>query len=191
MIRYWLQIAAWVELAVCWIAWSMAFIQPYLRARNKKKYARIPSSRTGIFLNFLGFACVCAWLRPAGYQKSLLELIASMIISPLPVFLAWKATRHLGKQWRYEAAVSPDQELITTGPYASMRHPIYASMLALMLATGMAYTWWPLLIPGLILFVIGIEIRVRAEDRLLEQFFQDEFLEYRARVPASFLPFRR
>ncbi len=40
-----------------------------------------------------------------------------MILGPPSVALAWAATRHLGKQWRYQAAVSEDHELIQTGPY--------------------------------------------------------------------------
>ena len=74
--------------------------------------------------------------------------IASMVLGPASVGLAWFAVRHLGKQWRIQAALSEDHELVQTGPYRWVRHPIYASMLGMLLATGFAKTWWPLPSPS-------------------------------------------
>jgi len=144
-----------------------------------------------MLLNVLG--CVCIWsdVRPTGFQKSMPELIASMVLGPLSVILAWSATRHLGKFWRYEAALNANHELVKTGPYAWIRHPIYLSMLGMLLASGAAYSWWPTLIVGVLLFLIGAEIRTKAEDKLLEMYFQDEFIEYRARVRSSYIPLIR
>lgn len=185
-----LQIAAYLELGIGWVVWSLAFVKPSKQAAGQKKVVRDPASRWGLVLNGIGFACVWAYVRPEGFHKGFAELIASMVIVPPAVLLVWSATRHLGKHWRYEAALSENHELVKTGAYAWIRHPIYTSMLGMFLATGLAYTWWPLLVVGLVVFVLGIEIRVRAEDRLLEKFFQDEFLEYRGRVRA-YLPFVR
>ena len=109
---------------------------------------------------------------------------------PALAVLVWAATRHLGKQWRYEAALSEDHELIQTGPYRWLRHPIYTSMLLLLLAAGLAWTWWPMLLAALVFFVVGTEIRVRAEDRLLAGRFQESFGAYRSRVRA-YIPFIR
>ena len=185
-----LEIAAWVELGVCWITWSLAFVKPQKRASGQKKAVRAPSSRWGIFLVMLGYACVWAFVRPTGFEKSAASLIASMILAPPSVVLVWMAVRHLDKQWRFEAALSEDHKLITTGPYRWLRNPIYASMLGMLLATGFAKTWWPLLVAGVIFFVIGTEIRVRAEERLLEQRFGEEFAQYKTQTPA-YLPFLR
>ena len=107
-----------------------------------------------------------------------------MILGPVSVAVAWSATRHLGKQWRFQAALSADHELVRTGPYRFVRHPIYASMLGMLLAVGLVWTWWPRLIAGIIVFIAGTEVRVRAEDRLLEERFQDVFVAYRSRVRA-------
>ena len=113
-----------------------------------------------------------------------------MILGPSAVALAWMATRHLGKQWRYEAALSEDHQLIQTGPYRWVRHPIYAGMLLLLLAMASAWTWWPMFLAGLIVFLAGTEIRVRAEDRLLAERFRETFAAYRSRVPA-YIPYVR
>jgi protein-S-isoprenylcysteine O-methyltransferase Ste14 len=151
---------------------------------------RASSSRWGIGLVALGFAMVWAWVKPFGFEKSVAELLVSMVLGPPSVVLAWLAARELGKQWRYEAALSADHELIRTGPYQFIRHPIYTSMFGMLMATGAAYTWWPMWIAGTIFFVIGTEIRVRAEDRLLADRFQQRFESYREHVPA-YIPFIR
>jgi protein-S-isoprenylcysteine O-methyltransferase Ste14 len=184
------QLVAFVEISLCWFIWSLAFIRPRRQAARQIELTRASASRWGIFFNFLGSACIFAYIRPAGFAKTLPELTTAMLFAPLAVVLAWRATRHLGKQWRYQAAISQGHELITTGPYARLRHPIYASLLLMQLATGLAYTWWPLLVAGILLSLIGFEIRIHAEDRLLEQYFQDEFLEWRGRTKA-YIPFIR
>jgi protein-S-isoprenylcysteine O-methyltransferase Ste14 len=186
----WLQIAAWVELTVCWIVWSLAFVKPQKRAAGKRKVVRAPASRAGIFLVMLGFACEWAFVRPAGFEKSTASFIASMIVGPPSVVLAWMATRHLDKQWRFEAALSDDHELITTGPYRWLRHPIYASMLGMLLQVGLVKAWWPLLIAGLVFYVIGTEIRVRAEEGLLAERFGDDFARFKSSTKA-YIPFVR
>ena len=185
-----LTIACYVELAVCWIAWTLAFVKPRKRAAGAKKNVTAPVSRWGIFLVMLGYACIWAFVRPVGFEKSAASLIASMMIAPPSVVLVWMAARHLDKQWRFEAALSEDHKLITTGPYRWLRNPIYASMLGMLLATGFAKTWWPLLVAGVIFFVMGTEIRVRAEERLLANRFGEEFEKYKATTPA-YLPFLR
>jgi protein-S-isoprenylcysteine O-methyltransferase Ste14 len=63
-------------------------------------------------------------------------------------------------------------------------------MLGMLLATGAAWTWWPMTVAALLFFLAGTEIRIRAEDRLLAARFQGEFAEYKAHTRA-YLPFLR
>jgi protein-S-isoprenylcysteine O-methyltransferase Ste14 len=185
-----LQITAYVVLGLCWIAWSLAFVKPQRSAAGQKKAVRAPASRWGILIVMFGFACEGAFVHPAGFEKSAASLIASMILGPPSVILAWMATRHLDKQWRFEAALSEDHELIKTGPYRWLRHPIYASLLGMLLETGLAQAWWPLVIAGVVFYLIGTEIRVRAEDGLLASRFGEEFAQYK-RTTRAYLPFIR
>jgi protein-S-isoprenylcysteine O-methyltransferase Ste14 len=185
-----LQIIAFGEVIICWVVWGFGFVRPRKQAAGQKKVVAAPASKWGIILVMVGFAFVWAFVRPVGFEKSAASLIASMILAPLSVALGWAAARHLGKQWRFEAALSEDHELVQTGPYRWLRHPIYASMLGMLLATGFAKTWWPMFVAGVIFFLAGTEIRVRAEDRLLAGRFQESFTAYRSRVRA-YIPFIR
>ncbi len=185
-----LQIVALAEVILCWIVWSFAFMKPRKEAAGQKEVMRAPVSRWGIGLVMLSFALVWMYVRPRGFEKSRAPLIASMILAPPSVALGWAAAHQLGKYWRYQAALSEDHELVRTGPYRLVRHPIYASMLGMYLSTALAWTWWPLALAGLIAFIAGTEIRVRAEDRLLAERFGESFITYRSRVSA-YVPFIR
>ncbi len=185
-----LQTVAVVELFTCWVVWGLAFVKPRRQAAGQKEVKRAPASKWGIGLVMFGFALTWTYVRPAGFEKSELSLIVSMILGPPSVALAWAATRHVGKQWRYQAAVSEGHELIQTGPYRWVRHPIYLSMLGMMLTTGLCWTWWPMFVAAIVVFVIGTEIRIRAEDRLLGEHFGDSYAAYRSRVRA-YIPFVR
>jgi protein-S-isoprenylcysteine O-methyltransferase Ste14 len=185
-----LQIAALVELAICWVVWSLAFVKPSRQAAEQKEAASAPASRWGILLVMAGFAFAWAYVRPVGFHKSVPELIASMILGPPSVVVAWQAAHRLGKQWRFKAAVSEGHELIQTGAYRWVRHPIYASMFGMLLATLAAWTWWPLALCSAVAFLAGTEVRIRSEERLLGEHFGGLYTAYRSRTHA-YIPFIR
>jgi protein-S-isoprenylcysteine O-methyltransferase Ste14 len=63
-------------------------------------------------------------------------------------------------------------------------------MLGMLLATAAARTWWPMFLAGLVFFIAGTEIRVRAEERLLAERFGEQYAAYRSRTSA-YIPFVR
>lgn len=97
---------------------------------------------------------------------------------------------HLGKQWRILAGLYSDHELVRTGPYSIVRHPVYLGMLGMFLAGGLMETPWPAFLLALAVFIAGTEIRVRIEDDLLARRFGAEWRAWRAKTPA-YLPFKQ
>lgn len=184
-----LEYIAWAELLACWIVWMLAFVKPSRQAAGRKEAVRAPASRWGIGFIFVAFALVWTFIRPVGYHQPVAESIASMVLGPVSVVLVWAAAHRLGKQWRYQAALNEDHELIQTGAYRWLRHPIYASMLGMFVTTGLAYSWWPKFLAGLVFFILGTEIRIAAEERLLSQHFPG-YAEYRKHTWA-YVPFIR
>jgi protein-S-isoprenylcysteine O-methyltransferase Ste14 len=98
--------------------------------------------------------------------------------------LSWSGARALGRQWRIDAALSAEHQLVMAGPYRIIRHPIYASMMCLLLGTGLMLTPWRLFLLALAFFLTGTEIRVRIEERLLAARFGESFRDYQRSVPA-------
>ena len=94
---------------------------------------------------------------------------------------------HLGKQWRIQAGLFSNHELVRTGPYRVLRHPIYVALLGMLIGTGLVVSWWPIVVLAASLFVAGMEIRIHAEDALLADRFGEAFEKYRATV-AAYIP---
>jgi protein-S-isoprenylcysteine O-methyltransferase Ste14 len=109
------------------------------------------------------------------------------IAAPL---LSWSAVRNLGRQFRVNAGLYEDHELVRTGAYAIVRHPIYASLFAILGATLFLLTPLDWAALSIALFIAGTEIRVRAEDGLLLSRFGQAFEDYRRAVRA-YIPFIR
>ena len=79
-----------------------------------------------------------------------------------------------------------EQRVIDTGPYAVVRHPMYAA--ALLYLIGMPLLLGSLYgLPFVLLFVIGIAPRTVAEERLLERELAG-YAAYKARVRWRFIP---
>jgi len=85
------------------------------------------------------------------------------------------------QSWRFRAQLEAGHALATGGPFAFVRHPIYAALDLLALGTAI---WVP--IPtvwiAFVLMVVGSDLRGRAEDRLLTQTFGAEYRDYQKRT---------
>jgi protein-S-isoprenylcysteine O-methyltransferase Ste14 len=174
-------IYAYVVLAVGWLAWMMPFL---LMKRNKAKAQQIDRrARWGILLELIAFSIV--W-QPIFWEISLStwRFPLSIILFILASALSWTAARTLGRQWRLDAGLNAEHELITSGPYRFIRHPIYTSLLCLLWAMGFLFTLLPWLALASLLALIGTEIRVRVEDGLLASRFGKQFEAYQRSVPA-------
>jgi protein-S-isoprenylcysteine O-methyltransferase Ste14 len=126
------------------------------------------------------------WARPLSTWRFALSVCFFLSA----IVLSWTGAHALGRQWRVDAGLNQDHELIVSGPYRVIRHPIYTSMLCLLFGTGFMVTPLWLLLPAVIVFVIGTEIRIRIEDQLLSSRFAERFREYKLSVPA-YIPFLR
>ena len=94
------------------------------------------------------------------------------------------SSRELGRNWSLVARTRSDHELVCTGPYARVRHPIYLGMLLFLLALAVALGHWIQLIIAVPIFLAGTAIRTRIEDGLLEESFGEQFRAYRKSTPA-------
>ena len=112
------------------------------------------------------------------------KLVPALVFLIGAPILSWTGVAALGRHWRIDAGLNPDHQLVRSGPYSIVRHPIYASMLCMLLGTGLILTPWPLFVAAILIFLVGTEIRVRIEDGLLASQFGEDFTAYKHKVPA-------
>jgi protein-S-isoprenylcysteine O-methyltransferase Ste14 len=170
------------------VAGTVLWFSPFVRRFNFSAPQTMDRrARWGMLLELGAYSLLWQgrfWTRsPEVWQAA-----ASIVFFGLANLLSWSAARALGKQLRADAALGADHELVRSGPYRLLRHPIYTSMLCVILGTGVLTASAPLLALSLVLFVLGTEIRVRAEDRLLASRFAERFEEYR-RTTSRYIPF--
>jgi protein-S-isoprenylcysteine O-methyltransferase Ste14 len=177
------------ELVAMWVAWLYPFLRKRFSGPKRQSNVMAHTGDWGLALESAGIFFAWLWL-PGTPTPGLARIVASMVLAPLGTVFGWLAVRHLGKQLRILAGLYADHELIRTGPYAIVRHPVYASLFLMMLATGLLFARWPVLLLSIALYIAGTEIRIHAEEGLLRARFGEEFEEYRRRVPA-YLPFLR
>jgi protein-S-isoprenylcysteine O-methyltransferase Ste14 len=123
-------------------------------------------------------------------QLPIWRVLVCILLFAAAATLSWTSAKALGSQLRIDAALGAEHQLVQSGPYALVRNPIYTSMLAVFCAMAVIVTPLWLFLVALLLFIIGTEIRVRTEEKLLESRFGEEFANYRRRVPA-YIPFLR
>lgn len=94
--------------------------------------------------------------------------------------LAIDARRHLGRNWGLPMSRKEQPELVTSGPYAIIRHPIYTGLVLATLgsAMGVSVLWALVLIPLCAYFIYS----ARREETLMLQLFPEQYAAYRART---------
>ena len=120
------------------------------------------------FLTYIGLDILYGW--------ALVMIISNVMII---IGIIW-----ISKGW--EQVHSSGGEFVTTGIYARMRHPQYSGII--LAATGFLIQWPTLLTLILFPFVIRMYYRLAMrEEKDVEDKFEDEYRDYRGRVPA-FVP---
>ena len=177
----------YIILAAGWIIWFAPFPLNRRHSKTAKKTDR--RARWGMLLQAVSYSLLWQsdfWVRsPGAWRRG-----SCILFLALACLLSWTATRALGRHLRFDAALGPDHQLVRSGPYRALRHPIYTSMLCILWGTGFLITPLPLLAAATLVCLAGTEIRVRVEDNLLASHFGDEFSAYRQAVSA-YIPLLR
>lgn len=178
----------WV-IPASWLGWTA--IWTAASAGTKRTARREPFAvRLAYHLPLLAGAVLFAtpqfgegWLRvrllprkPAVYWTG-----AAAVVVGLGFAVAARAT--LGRNWSGTVTVKHGHELVCTGPYRLVRHPIYTGMLLAFLGTAMALGDARGL-AALSLVTASFLGKMRVEERFMAEQFPGQYPRYRARTPA-------
>jgi len=108
---------------------------------------------------------------------------SGVVILAAGVGLHLVARRHLGAQWASDVTVLARHQLVTSGPYALVRHPLYLAVALMALGTVLAH---PSAATGCLAVGLGggILLKIAAEERALRSGLGERHAGYVARVPA-------
>ncbi len=119
-------------------------------------------------------------------------LLGSLTLFPGLLFLLWGRLA-LGKNYFVStgrgAQLFAGHQLVTRGPYAIVRHPMYVGLALGALGSLLVYTTWTSLLFAL--FAPLVTLRARREEAALAAEFGEQWRDYCQRVPAFFPRLRK
>jgi protein-S-isoprenylcysteine O-methyltransferase Ste14 len=130
------------------------------------------------YLMFTGRSDALAdWLRIRVFPASLwLEALGIAITVAGLGFALW-ARAYLGTNWSSAVTVKVGHELVRTGPYRWVRHPIYSGMILAMLGTALDRQQLRGLVAVVLLYA-GFTLKSRIEERAMAGLFGSEYDDY-------------
>jgi protein-S-isoprenylcysteine O-methyltransferase Ste14 len=177
-------LAVWCAFSVYWeIAAKSA-------AATQSSESRA-SRRLHVFLVNMALLLVIAPVRGFGrfLPVSPIIMAAGVLVEVIGLVLAIWARRHLGRNWSGAIAIKVEHQLIRSGPYRLLRHPIYTGILAMYIGLAVVTGEWLGLL-GVALTALAYWRKIRLEEAALDAAFGPDYDAYRratwALVPGLF-----
>lgn len=163
-----------VVWAAFWVYWLVA-------ALSRKK-ARGGSWRRSLGARLALVAVVIVLVNLGAFRGSGLHWNpwlagAGLVLLALGLGVCVWARVHLGRNWGSPMTQKCDPELVTSGPYRSVRHPIYSGILVALLGTALALNWTILVVAALAaaFFIYSATV----EERYMGEQFPDSYPQYK------------
>jgi protein-S-isoprenylcysteine O-methyltransferase Ste14 len=154
-------------------------------SRASRLTYHVPLIAGGVLLafpNILGTALEGAFVPHGAFWRWLGTLMVATGLGFAVLARVW-----LAGNWSATVTVKQAHELIRSGPYALVRHPIYTGMLFALAGTAVWLGNWRALI-GFALIAGAFVHKLRIEEKFMAEQFGDDYARYRAQV-AALIPF--
>ncbi len=188
LIRHFLIPALWAA----WLAyWALASLRVKVSARRESARSRLLHLLPLFFAGWLIAAgrVPGAWLDRRFLPLEPWEFWSAALITALGLLFAAWARAVLGRNWSGTVTVKRDHQLLTSGPYALVRHPLYSGMIIGFAGSALALGQWRGVLAVFIVWAAWWR-KLRLEERWMEERFGAEYAAYQRRVPAL-VPFWR
>jgi len=178
-----------------WWGWGLYWMLSALRNKATERRESLASRLTHLLPLALG-AALLAWPHPRWSalawrmwppSPAACRIGAALVTAGL-AFAIW-ARVHLGGNWSGTVTVKQGHELIRSGPYAHVRHPIYTGLITALLGTTVASGTVHAAI-GLAIIVVSFVRKSHSEEDFMRETFPGEYQRYNVEVPAL-IPFAR
>jgi protein-S-isoprenylcysteine O-methyltransferase Ste14 len=168
---------------------------PYARKRGKigttDRRINLSELAVGIVMALASFVlplvyALTKWLDFADYglggPATVVLGAVGIAVMSAAIWVFWRAHHDLGAYWSPSLEIGEDQHLVTQGIYASIRHPMYASLLLWGLAQPLLLQNWIVGPASLVAFLVCYLVRVPREEAMMLDHFGDEYRTYIART---------
>ncbi|MDW6025528.1 protein-S-isoprenylcysteine O-methyltransferase [Mesorhizobium sp. BAC0120] len=172
------------------IAW---YVIRYPFERRAKRVQVVRDSRSqsdtlGLAAALLGMAILPALYLATGFPRSADYLARAWAIALGTVIFASGlllfrvSHKQLGRNWSITLQIRREHRLVSTGPYALIRHPMYTSFLLMALGQAFLLSNWVVGLAGLLGFAVLFLLRVDKEEHMMLENFGPEYRPYMKRT---------
>jgi protein-S-isoprenylcysteine O-methyltransferase Ste14 len=109
------------------------------------------------------------------------------VVALIGMVLEFSTQLHLGRNYSTTLHISEEQTLVTTGPYRTIRHPMYTALFTVGIGLGLLSTSWYFLLPFLVTGIV-VAFRVKREEEAMIEKFGDEYIRYMGKTGRFFPP---
>jgi protein-S-isoprenylcysteine O-methyltransferase Ste14 len=109
--------------------------------------------------------------------RTLTGATLGVVLTWTGIALAIWSRYHLAENWSARITIKEDHQLIRTGPYSHLRHPIYSGLILATIGTAVVIGQWRCVL-GVGLAVIGYCLKAKREEAMLTQQFGEAFREH-------------
>ncbi len=180
-----MMVVLWLLFAVYWLIAAIG-VKRNIRTENRLQ-------RTGLRIALI--VVILLFFRVPEIRQELQQLrnldsqfaiqFAGLLLCVCGIGIAVWARLHLGRNWGHPMTLKAGHELVTSGPYRFVRHPIYMGILVAMLGSALVNPLWAV---ALVCATVYFVYCARTEERIMMRQFPIEYPEYRQRTKAL-MPF--
>lgn len=176
---------AWASGVAVWVL--MAFFSKSTKRRESpgQRLEHLIPALAGFLLIFRE-GTTPGWLGTAIFPDHPALMLVCVAVTILGLLFAVWARLALGSNWSGTVTIKANHQLIRSGPYRFIRHPIYTGMLAALLATTVTERLVIGLV-GLAIVFLALWRKAKREESFLSQEFGPAFDEHRQHT-GMFLP---
>lgn len=117
------------------------------------------------------------------YQTTVIALLAGVIVVVPGLYVFYRSHIDLGAYWSPTLELRKGHELVKTGVYRHVRHPMYTAIFLICIAQALLLQNWLAGIAGLLAFSTLYVLRVQREEQLMIEKFGDDYHAYAERTP--------
>jgi protein-S-isoprenylcysteine O-methyltransferase Ste14 len=164
-------------LAVGWGAFGLYWlVAAFSTKRGRVPWARELRIRAVIAVLVILFFRLGAF-RGHGLNTDSWRAGIGLVLFALGLGFAIWARIHIGRNWGTPMTQKDEPELVTSGPYHLVRHPIYSGILVAGVGTAVALSW--LWLTAVVLAGVYFLYSARVEERYLTERFPDDYPVYK------------
>ena len=166
-----------------WIVFLIYWAVAAIKTRTTREKESLVSRYSILAIEVVGYVLIFSDSAGIGLlgtrflPRSIPGEVLGVVCTWAGIGLAIWARYHLAENWSARITIKEDHQLIRTGPYSRLRHPIYSGIILAAAGSAIVIDEWRCVL-GMCLVLAGYCVKGRREERMLGQQFGEAFREH-------------